>query len=35
MSADGQMISNDCGACHNLLAVEEQNPKILADLGAK
>ncbi len=35
VSADGQMISNDCGACHNLLAVEEQNPKILADLGVK
>ena len=34
-SADGQVIANDCAACHNLLAVEEQNPKILADLGVK
>lgn len=35
VSSDGQTISNDCAACHNLLAVEEQNPKILADLGVK
>jgi nitrate/TMAO reductase-like tetraheme cytochrome c subunit len=35
VSADGQVISNDCSACHNLLAVEEQNPKILTDLGVK
>jgi len=34
-SADGQTINNDCSACHNLLAVEEQNPKVLADLGLK
>jgi nitrate/TMAO reductase-like tetraheme cytochrome c subunit len=34
-SADGKTISNDCSACHNLLAVEEENPKILADLGVK
>ena len=26
-------ITNDCGACHNLLAVGEANPKQLADLG--
>jgi NapC/NirT cytochrome c family, N-terminal region len=32
-SADGQTISNDCSACHNLLAVQEENPKILKDLG--
>jgi hypothetical protein len=32
-SADGQTISNDCSACHNLLAVQEENPKVLADLG--
>jgi len=31
-SADGRTISNDCAACHNLLAVQEENPKILADL---
>ena len=35
VSADGQVISNDCAACHNLLAVEERNPKILAVLGVK
>lgn len=35
VSADGQAISNDCSACHNLLAVEEQNPKVLGDLGLK
>jgi hypothetical protein len=32
-SADGQTISNDCTACHNLLAVQEEKPKILTDLG--
>src|ERR1700739_3570923 len=32
-SADGQTISNDCTACHNLLAVQEENPKMLVDLG--
>jgi hypothetical protein len=32
-SADGQTISNDCTACHNLLAVQEENPKVLVDLG--
>jgi len=32
-SADGQTISNDCTACHNLLAVQEENPKILTELG--
>jgi hypothetical protein len=26
-------IDNDCTACHNLLAVDEANPKQLADLG--
>jgi hypothetical protein len=35
VSADGQVISNDCSACHGLLAVEEQNPKVLTDLGLK
>src|SRR5450759_441357 len=34
-SADGQTISNDCSACHNLLAVQEENPKVLSDLGMK
>ncbi len=34
-SADGQTITNDCSACHNLLAVGEANPKVLTDLGMK
>jgi hypothetical protein len=32
-SADGRTISNDCAACHDLLAVSEKNPKILTELG--
>jgi hypothetical protein len=32
-SADGRKVTQDCGACHNLLAVEEAAPKILTDLG--
>ncbi len=35
VSSDGRAITNDCSACHNLLAVEEQTPKILGDLGLK
>ena len=27
-SADGQTITNDCNACHNLLAVQEEKPKV-------
>ncbi len=34
-SADGKTITQDCSACHNILAMEEQNPKILSDLGMK
>jgi nitrate/TMAO reductase-like tetraheme cytochrome c subunit len=34
-SADGRMISNDCDACHHLLAVDDADPKILTDLGLK
>lgn len=34
-SADGQTITNDCSACHQLLAAGEENPKILTDLGLK
>jgi nitrate/TMAO reductase-like tetraheme cytochrome c subunit len=30
---DGKSIGNDCSTCHNLLAVDEVNPKQLADLG--
>jgi len=32
-SKDGKSISQDCGACHNLLAMDESNPKVLSDLG--
>jgi nitrate/TMAO reductase-like tetraheme cytochrome c subunit len=32
-SADGRTISQECDACHNVLAMEESNPKVLADLG--
>jgi hypothetical protein len=32
-TSDGQTISNDCTTCHNLLAVQEENPKVLTDLG--
>lgn len=34
-TADGRTITNDCDACHTLLAVEEPNPKILSELGLK
>jgi hypothetical protein len=32
-SADGRAITQDCGACHSILAQDEKNPKILQDLG--
>ncbi|MEN6601453.1 MAG: NapC/NirT family cytochrome c [Bryobacteraceae bacterium] len=32
-SAAGAKISQDCNACHSLLAMEEPAPKILSDLG--
>ena len=35
VAADGQTIPNDCDTCHHLLAVGEQDPKILSDLGLK
>lgn len=34
-SADGQTITNDCSACHQIIASGETNPKILTDLGMK
>jgi len=34
-SADGQTITNDCSACHEVLAAGEENPKVLTDLGMK
>jgi hypothetical protein len=30
---DGNSITQDCNACHNILAMDEANPKILSDLG--
>ena len=30
---DGRSITQDCNACHNLLAVDEKSPKVLSDLG--
>ncbi|HTS13433.1 MAG TPA: NapC/NirT family cytochrome c [Candidatus Limnocylindrales bacterium] len=32
---DGRTIPNDCGTCHTMLAMDEQNPKVLTDLGIK
>ncbi len=32
-SKDGRVITQDCNACHNLLAMEEPDPKILRDLS--
>ena len=29
----GAVITQDCSACHNLLATDEANPKVLKDLG--
>jgi len=29
----GETITQDCGTCHELVAVDEENPKILKDLG--
>ena len=34
-SADGKVINQDCEACHAVLAMEESDPKVLADLGLK
>ena len=33
VAKDGKSITQDCSACHNLLAVDEAKPKVLADLG--
>lgn len=32
-SADGKTIPNDCTTCHEMPAVQEKDPKILAELG--
>jgi hypothetical protein len=34
-SNDGKSISADCEACHQVLAMEEENPEILTQLGLK
>jgi nitrate/TMAO reductase-like tetraheme cytochrome c subunit len=34
-TADGRTIPNDCDTCHTVLAMEEQNPKVLTELGMK
>ena len=31
--SDGKTITQDCTACHNMVAVDEKQPKILTDLG--
>jgi len=33
VAKDGAAITQDCANCHNLLAVDETKPKVLADLG--
>jgi nitrate/TMAO reductase-like tetraheme cytochrome c subunit len=33
VAKDNTSITQDCAACHNLLAVDEAKPKVLADLG--
>jgi nitrate/TMAO reductase-like tetraheme cytochrome c subunit len=30
---DGKSITNDCATCHNLVAIDEPNPKQLSELG--
>ncbi len=30
---DGKTITQDCNACHNMLAMDEATPKVLTDLG--
>jgi hypothetical protein len=32
-SPDGRTITQDCTACHAILAMDEKDPKVLADLG--
>ena len=34
-SADGRTITQDCEACHTILAQDETDPKVLANLGLK
>ena len=32
---DGRVITNDCGACHTLITVDDPNPKVLTDLSMR
>jgi nitrate/TMAO reductase-like tetraheme cytochrome c subunit len=32
-AADGKVITSECDACHSILAQDEANPKVLANLG--
>jgi nitrate/TMAO reductase-like tetraheme cytochrome c subunit len=32
-SKEGKSIANDCSTCHNLVAIDEPNPKQLAEIG--
>jgi len=34
-SSDGRVIADDCSACHQVLAMEEKDPKVISDLGLK
>jgi len=34
-AADGRVITQDCNACHAVLAMEEADPKVLKDLGLR
>ena len=34
-TAGGAKVTQDCGACHNMLAMDEAKPKVLEDLGLK
>jgi len=33
--ADGNALTQDCSACHTILAQDEQSPKVLSDLGLR
>jgi hypothetical protein len=35
VAKDAKSITQDCAACHNLLAVDEPKPKVLSDLGIR
>jgi nitrate/TMAO reductase-like tetraheme cytochrome c subunit len=35
VASDGKAIASDCDSCHNILAQDETNPKVLAQLGVQ